>query len=246
MKTIFILVTLFAFLFPTALVIFWSKKTKCNYMPYIVGTLCFILFANVIEALVHTYVLTINQTTANFFNSNPLAYGIYGAIMAGLFEETGRLFGFKVLLKKYKTKEVSIGYGIGHGGIECVMTLGVTYLMYVIYMFNISLGDPSVDSLMAQTMSSIDLSLIPLAVIERICAMGVHIGLSVLVFIAANKQKKFYYYPLAILLHALVDIPAGLYQAGILTSLILIETIIAVISIIVLIIGIKKYKSIKE
>lgn len=51
---------------------------------------------------------------------------------------------------------------------------------------------------------------------ERCFAISIHIGLSILVLYAV-KNRKYIYYILAILLHALVDFPAALAQKGILS-----------------------------
>ena len=53
-----------------------------------------------------------------------------------------------------------------------------------------------------------------MAMVERVAAMVLHLELSVVVF-AAVRMKKYWMYPLAILLHAGVDFLAGLYQAGV-------------------------------
>lgn len=245
-ETLIIVTTVVSFLLPLCLVIYWKTKTKCNWITFASGALCFMLFAYLIESFINLYLLQINQTTSKFLTSNPLVYGIFGALMAGLFEETGRLFGFKLLLKKQKEKNAAIGYGIGHGGIECVMTLGVTYLTYTLFILNGTLGDITTDNLIAQTINSIDITIIPIALIERIVAIILHIALSVFVYKAANKTKSFYLYPLAILLHMISDIPAGLYQAGLLTNIYVVETLGAIISITIFIFAIKIYKNMKD
>jgi uncharacterized membrane protein YhfC len=49
----------------------------------------FILFAQVLEAGVHT--LMIDKTTMRLkFTDNPYIFAVYGALMAGVFEEVGR------------------------------------------------------------------------------------------------------------------------------------------------------------
>lgn len=241
-EVLFLVTTIASFLLPICLAVIWKTKTKCNWMAFAIGALCFMLFANFLEAALHTYLLSINKTTSNFLYSNGIAYGLYGALVAGLFEETGRYIAFKFLLKNHNTKEVSVGYGIGHGGIECVITLGVTYLLYTIVLLGGSLGDATTDQLMLQTISQVDVTVLPLALIERISAMSLHIALSILVFKAAKVKNKFYLYPLSILIHMIADIPAGLYQAGLFTSLLAVEGIIILISATALVVGIVVYK----
>ena len=245
-ETLIIITTVVAFLLPICLVIFWKIKTNCYWLAFATGALCFMIFAYVLEGIVNVYLININNTTSYFLMSNPLAYGIVGALMAGLFEETGRLFGFKLLLKNHKEKNISVGYGIGHGGIECVLTLGTSYLLYTLVILGVSLGDPSTDAIALQAINSIQTTIIPVAVLERIVSIILHISLSIFVYKAANKTESFYLYPVAILLHMVSDIPAGLYQAGLITSVMLVELLIAIITIVIFIFAIKMYKNMKD
>ena len=73
---------------------------------------------------------------------------------------------------------------------------------------------------------------------ERISAMLAHIGLSMIMFVAAKQKGKLWLYPVAIFMHALLDVPAMLYQLGILgISLSIVESAALVIGVIYLLIG---------
>ena len=74
-----------------------------------------------------------------------------------------------------------------------------------------------------------------LACFERILAVAFHVGASMLVFTAARDRRKFWLYPAAIVLHALLDAPAALMQKGVITNMLLLEAVMAVISAAVLI-----------
>lgn len=244
---LFIITTVIAFALPLVLMIFWRNKARTNWLVFLIGALCFMLFANFLESLLHTYLLAINQNTAAFINSKPIIYALYAGLTAGVFEECGRLFGYKVLLKKFdKTKDMSVAYGIGHGGIECVLTLGVTYLLYSLALLGVSFGDDTITNSLLKTINGIDLTIVPLAVCERIFAMCLHIGLSIFVYKSTTNKKYFYFFPLAIIIHMIADIPAGLYQAGYITSLVIVEGFTCVYAIAVLLIGIKLYKGMEE
>ena len=49
----------------------------------------------------------------------------------GLFEETGRFVAFKTLLRKRKQRETSISHGIGHGGFEVMLIIGLNLVSYI-------------------------------------------------------------------------------------------------------------------
>ena len=86
-------------------------------------------------------------------------------------------------------------------------------------------------------------SLTPLTVcisgFERVFAILLHIGLSILVFYAVKRSKTGFYF-LAVLLHALFDVPAALYQLGIIKNVLIVEALLAVYAIIFFAVALKK------
>ena len=75
--------------------------------------------------------------------------------------------------------------------------------------------------------------------VERIIALSIQISLSVLVFYAV-KEKKYIYFFLAILCHAFIDFPAGLYQMGVISNIYIVELLILVEVIVLAIVTFKK------
>ena len=53
--------------------------------------------------------------------------------MAALFEETGRYIAFRIFLKNHTERETAVSYGLGHGGIECIIVLGLGHLQNYTY-----------------------------------------------------------------------------------------------------------------
>jgi uncharacterized membrane protein YhfC len=161
--------------------------------------------------------------------SHTWVYGGLAALLAGLFEETGRWIAFKFLLKKRTDKKAAISYGMGHGGFEVVFLLVFTGIQYLTYISLINSGQFStiVEQVRAvspnqvaavealpETLAAITISNVVLSVMERVSAMLIHVACSILVFDAARIPQKRWMFPLAILLHAFVDIFAVLYQVG--------------------------------
>ena len=77
-----------------------------------------------------------------------------------------------------------------------------------------------------------------MADLERISAMMVQIALSILVFQAVYVAGKKYMYWVAVALHFLMDVPAALYQKGVL-KLLPTEIILFVYAALVLALGVK-------
>ena len=107
---------------------------------------------------------------------------------------------------------ISITYGIGHGGLECILILGMSMLsnLMLALVFN-SMGAEEfiaqyaaeqADSIVAsiQAINDVDILSAMLACLERVCAFILQIELSILVF-AAVRLEKYWRFPLAILAH---------------------------------------------
>ncbi len=236
-----IVAVIFAFGVPLFLFGWWKGRNRLTVWPFVVGAICFLFFALGLESLLHYFVLQRDHAVSRAILGSPVLYVLYGALAAGIFEETARLFGFSVLLRKDRYRECSIAYGIGHGGIEAIVTLGVTYLTYLLLQLFPANLDAATAEVLSGAYEQITVPVILFAMLERLSAIMAHIGLSVLVFAAARKRGRFFLFPVAILLHAVLDVPAALYQQGLLTILPL-EIITFVLGALLLIIGIAVYR----
>ncbi|MFL0269348.1 YhfC family intramembrane metalloprotease [Candidatus Clostridium radicumherbarum] len=216
---------LVSFLIPIVLIIYTKKRYSAYFSTIAVGALIFFVFVMVLEQLIHFYVLKLNETTKSLMG-NTWIYAIYGGIAAGIFEETGRLTAFKFFLKKRWQWKDGLAYGIGHGGIEAMLVAGLTAINNLIYSLTINKGNFGAligSKLPAATAEQVKNALINtdwylffVSGLERCFAISIQIGLSILVLYAV-KNRKYIYYIIAILLHALVDFPAVLAQRGILS-----------------------------
>jgi len=205
-----------SFALPIGLCIYFRKAKKADLMPFFVGIAVMIIFAFVLERLVHTLVL--GSAAGAVIQGNTWLYALYGGLMAGLFEETGRFIAFKTVLKKKQDKDVNaLMYGAGHGGIEAIAILGVASINNLIYSALINSGAVSVltGSLSGDTLKQVEQAIQVLIStpsgqflmggIERISAVILHLALSVLVWFAAKKAGKVRLYPAAVLIHFIVD-----------------------------------------
>ncbi len=211
---------------PIVLSIVWLVKKKERITTILIGAVCFILFALILEKPIQnvlafpTALGLPNHALSNFFNANPILLAFVAGLFPGLFEETGRFVAFKTILRKRKNRETSISYGIGHGGIEVVVLLGLTYINYIIYalMINSGLMQTTINQMMEIApeqvgqleeiivlMTTFSGTTLLIGVVERIFAVMFHIGASILVFYACKDKSKMWLYPLAIILHTLMD-----------------------------------------
>lgn len=215
-------------------IIYFRKNEKISYKPIIFGALCFILFSQVLEKAIHYVVIS------NDLIKNPVLFGIYGVLMAGIFEEVGRFIVYKKFLKGYRQWKDGVAFGLGHGGIEAIL-LGI--LIVVNYMvISIMINSGNFDQLIGtqipiKTANELKIMLTGpssgfLAIgFERLCALVIQIAFSILVLYSINKEKIKYLF-LAIILHAIIDIPAILYQMKVISNIWVIEGFILFFAII--------------
>ena len=216
---------------PVALFIFWRRnhRGETNYSYLIAGAIGFIVSARVLELGVHYFCIISDNSVSRFITGNALAYVLYGITMAGVFEECGRYIVMRFIMKKNRTRENAVMYGIGHGGIEILVVLLPAMISYLLIAVLFSTGDvnkalstlritkeTAAASLPAiQAAASFSYLAMAMNVLERVFAMLLHIGLSVVVFYSVVSAKKIYLL-LAILLHMLMDSFAAFYQRGLL------------------------------
>lgn len=243
---------------PVVLIVAWKMYTKRSLVPFLVGIMVFIAFSRMLEMIPHSLFLLSSNPVSKAINGNVVLYVIYAATVAALFEETGRYLAFRFVLTKHPNKETAVTYGIGHGGIECVLVLGVTYIQYYAYGQLINSGSmdkmlsaykdssQSVDALnqLITNIKGVTKMTCYMADLERISAMMVQIALSILVFQAVYVAGKKYMYWVAVALHFLTDVPAALYQKGVL-KLLPTEIILFVYAALVLALGVKIYQGLK-
>ena len=182
------------------------RKKGAKRLPFWIGCIVFVLFALVLERLVLMLVMKLPLWTA--ITGNIFLYGVVAGLFAGVFEETGRYVAFKtVLRKKLGNDKNALMYGAGHGGIEAVLLLSVPMVINTIFALQFNAGVDSVFGGIseAQTLINAPSWALLAGAVERIAAIAIHISLSVLVWFAAKNNRRFWLFPLAILLHLFVD-----------------------------------------
>lgn len=214
---------LIAFLVPIALAVVCCRRSRNALLAISVGAVCFIVGAMLLESLVHQLVFSLVPAIAQ----NVVLYSLYGCLMAGLFEETARLIGLRYLCKKDPSPTTGFAYGVGHGGIEAILLVGVSVANNLVIMIMVNGGslntllegatDEQASTAMAQLeqLAAQPSSVFLAAGIERIIAICLHLSLSVLIWMVVTKKLPMWGYPLAIGLHAVSNIAAALYQYGV-------------------------------
>lgn len=233
---------IFAISIPIVLAIVIKKKYRASLTVFFTGCIVWFLFAMVLEQLLHTAVL--GSSIGATIQGNLWLYAIYGGLAAGIFEETGRFIAMKTVLRyRYKNPYNSLMYGAGHGGFEAFFILGTGMVNNIIYSVLINTGNQevllsSVNGAQKEMVQAAFQSLIEtkpylflMGDIERISAVILHIALSVFVWTAVVKGKTFFY-PIAVLLHAIVDAAIVIIsRCGV--SILIVELITLLLSLVI-------------
>ena len=209
---------------PVCLSVYLVRKHHARLSTILIGAGTFILFALVLESIMHQLVLK-GPHGASILD-NTLRYAIYGGLAAGVFEETGRFLSMKFLMKKEPSAPLpGVAYGIGHGGVEMLIIFGITMINNLVISALINSGQTdvifskvpveAVEQLRSQLdqLQTIGVGTLIIGIWERFSALVLHLGLSMMVWVAVRKGGKWLWlFPAAIALHAIVDAGAVLLQ----------------------------------
>ena len=216
---------------PIALFLYLRFVRKADVYPFFAGCSVMLLFAFILEQGAHRVILS--SSAGETIRNNLWLYALYGGLMAGLFEETGRYLCFSFALKRYRAKNVNaLMYGAGHGGFETMIN-NLTWSHMINSGNAAALTAPLSGDALAQAEAGIAALISTpsyqflLGGIERILAITLHIALSVLVWFAVKWDGKLYLYPLAIALHFAVD-AGGALLSGFGVNVVLIEIVVGI------------------
>ena len=218
-------VTLFlSLLLPIIVISVLSFKNKGGKLvsAWLLGAAGFV----VTQLLIRIPILTVLQNQpwfVNFSENNGFLYAFALAFTAGLFELAGR-FGVAKLMQKNLTYQRSLAAGLGHGGIEAMILIGITYLNNILYIFMINGGtfdavvgeaaaagvDVSALLLLKDQLISTSPALFLLAGFERLLSMTAHVAMSLLVCCGVYTRNPGKYALICLGIHTLLDLTAGI------------------------------------
>ncbi len=122
----------------------------------------------------------------------PIASAIFHGVTAAVFEEGGRYLVMKMVMKNRYRFAGGIAFGIGHGGLEAILLVGINALVILV----ISYANLSSEIMFASG-------------VERLSAMMCQTAFSVMV-LKSVREKKPIWLVLALLLHATLDFGAAI------------------------------------
>lgn len=206
---------LLIFLFPLGLAVYMYKKERISLKAILIGAAVFIL-SQILIRIPLINVLGTKPWFQGLLSNIFFTALVVGGLSAGVFEEIGRYLGFRFFLNNELSWKNGIAYGIGHGGIEAVLLVGMKYINNIVTSFMINNGTfdrviaPQLDGELAALIKTQLIETSPFlflaAGLERFFTIIIHIALSLVVLYAVMK-RKFLFVIYAILLHTLVNGP---------------------------------------
>ena len=219
-----IIVTLIITLFgPIATAIVYSVKNKSKgvWKAWLLGAAGFF----VLQVLIRVPVLNVLGTFSwfqSFAENHYMVYCLILAMTAALFEVVAR-FAVAKILQKNMNYQQGVAAGLGHGGIEAILLIGMTYVNNLLYAVMINSGafdvlyDPTMISFgdegaLNEQLFQIKKALVEtpayafyLAGYERILCVLFHTAMSLLVCYMVYKKKALLGVGIAFVAHFFVD-----------------------------------------
>jgi len=140
---------------------------------------------------------------------------VLASLTAALFEETGRYVAYRVAVRRPSGAD-AVALGLGHGGFEAAVLVGLNLISLGTMLL---LGDAVAGVLPPEAQAALQQArdaavrggvLNPLlALVERVAAVGLHVGLSILVGLAYARRRAAWWWA-ALAVHFAVNAVAGL------------------------------------
>lgn len=238
--TMLILDLIICFILPILVFVFIQRKYKKTFKAFILGALAFLISQIVLRIPIINTILPQFAWYNVFQIKYPYLSWIFLGLTAGIFEEIGRVVLIKIYMKKNQRFIDGITFGLGHGAIEAMLITGLTFINLLIFSIMINNGtfEANLVNLPQSTVSAIYNScyfMTPLDAIlggiERIIAMGIHIGLTMIIFEGVRKNKTILYLIIAILVHGAIDASIGFMSQMFGFSTLEMEVVFGIISI---------------
>lgn len=196
-----------------------NKTGHRKWLPFVIGVMTFVV-SQVLIRIPLLQIMTMLPQLQAYFSANALLYILLLSLSAGLFEEGARYIGLS-FLRDHRSLNDAILLGLGHGGVEAILLVGIPALSQGLSVYNASLAG-----------------------MERVFAILAHICFSIIIAYGIQHHNGLIYTGIAILAHTLFNlIPTVLFSMLTIPSIIG-EIIIGLLTL--LIVSITYYAIIKK
>lgn len=209
---VYIITVTLSILIPLFLAIWLRRRFRVSWLLFGVGALTFI-GSQVVHLPLNNLLTKIGILPSGTETGWMIAQmAIVLGLTAGICEELARAVGY-IILKRARRAEDGLMLGIGHGGVEAMILIGILtagslaqiFMLRGVDLTSMNFSAEQITYLQSQLAvfdQSAFVGLLPL--VERIMAMTLHVILSMMVLNAFQQKKKIWVL-WAILYHAVVD-----------------------------------------
>ncbi len=197
-----------------AVLFIWALMKKC-WIPFVLGLLAFIIAQLLIRLPLLSWLNAHSTDYLMWSTLHPVVFALFLALTAALAEELARFVAIRFFMRQ-RTWLSGVFFGAGHGGVEAVVLLGI----------------PAV-GLLAAAAPFAGGAMLAVGALERIFAIMLHIGLSLLV-LRSVKERQLRFLAGAIGIHLLADALVGILPMVVPPEwqLLVTESVIALIAIV--------------
>lgn len=149
-----------------------------------------------------------------------LTHPVVASFSAGLFEETARLVFMLLMLRGTLRLIDGLAFGLGHGGIEAILLVGMSMVNNLVFAIMINAGqwDFVAKSMPPEVAAKVHSALVDTAPaqflaggVERIWAIGLHIACSFIILMGIERGRRFVAWVVALMVHGFSNL--GLVSA---------------------------------
>ena len=212
LSILFIIITLFiSILAPLVFLLILMRGHRGVFSIWLAGALGFFVPQMIIRIPLLQMAGTL-PAFALFSQTRPYQFALLLALTAAAFETAGRLLVLKVGLGKRLSFNTGLAAGAGHGGIEAIALIGLTYVNNLVISLMINAGrldtiipDPALADSIRRQLTDTPSWLFLTAGVERLLTMVFHIAMSVLLTLFIMKRKSLVGFILVMGLHFILD-----------------------------------------
>ena len=220
-----------SFVLPVGVLLVWRLRTHKSFKPAVIGALVYLCFGILLTRIPDTIFLYMIKQTESFLRANPVCYALYTGIVAALFEETGRFLVYKFYLNNETDRYTAISMGIGHGGLEWMISLGFADLSYYVFatVYNQNKNEIS-DKEFIEVLTGFKAKDLVMDGVMQIFFFCIQICLSVMVLQAyRNVSERIRFLSIAAVTHIVAYLPSGLYKQNIISHMMALILLLAVL-----------------
>ena len=191
----------------------------------VAGAVLFVLFARGVEWVIFVCAPRAAPPLNPWLLAHMPALALYGAVVSGVVEETGRFLGLYYLARPRTDPGTPVAYAIGHGGAEAVIVgvIGVLGALLVSVLINTGQLDTTLGWYSKTTLFQMrgleqaTAQVMLLGAVERVCSFIFQIALTLIVWRAVRTRAP-WLFAAAVLAHVALNLPAWLAVTGLLRT----------------------------